>query len=431
MASPSKRVRRAPWRPIAVILVTTICAFVLAEIGYRVWRSAHDWPYDGVEMRDAFQQARNFATQKIPLPADAIDGGERRDGRWVLDPFVGFDLDVADRHLEGELTAAERRSANDVDVLVLGGSVAGIFAALGEDAFVRTLREDARFRERNVRFSNHARGGYKQPQQASELVFLLAVGYRPSAVINIDGFNEVALANDNAANGMHPLYPSHTHWLHLIGAGASDPEASALMEETRDAQQRIVRLADFGLEFGLWRSSVFGTLVQRGLRRSVSARGEAQIAYGKRLMQLSVSEGVTGPPIHGGRESALAVSVEGWAQSSLCIQAMCAARGIPYLHVLQPTLHDEGAKFATSEELETGLAPPGWIESVRAGYPMLRARGELLRGEGVPFVDASRIFADVHETLYYDVCHFGKAGNDRLARFVAETFLDHLPMSQR
>jgi hypothetical protein len=431
MTTESKRVRRSPWRRFAVVVVASVLAFAVAEVTYRTWRRANDWPYDAEEMRTAFVQAQNSATQTVPLPADVKDPSEREGRRWVLDPYVGFDTEAADQNLDGELTATDQSGGHEFKVVILGGSVAGVFAALGADTFTSIVGADERFQGRHVHVSNHARGGFKQPQQANELVFLLALGFRPSAVINIDGFNEVALASDNTLNGVHPLYPSHTHWLHLIGTGALDPVATELAEETRDAQRRVVRLSKWALDFELWRSGVAGAFLHRRVRHSMRDRADAQIAYGKRLVKLAISQGSGGPPIHGGRDQAISVAVEGWAQSSLCIQAICAARNIPYLHVLQPTLHDEGAKPATAEELANGLAPPGWIEGVHAGYPMLRARGERLRGEGVAFVDASRIFSEASETLYYDVCHFGKAGNETLARLVAKAFLDSLPPTQR
>lgn len=430
MTDDSRPVRRRRWPRIALALLTTACVLALAETAHRVWRSANGWPYDGEAMRDAFLQGRNFATQAVPMPADAAATDDVVLKRWVLDPYEGFDFHTTDVQIENELTGRDR-SAGTFTILVLGGSVAAIFSSVGREAFVEALAGDARFRDKRIEMWCHARGGYKQPQQVNELVFLLALGLQPNAVINIDGFNEVALGNDNAQNGIHPLYPSRSHWLHLIGSGAFDPEATELVAEIADARHRAERTANLGLKLRLWRSSVLGTLVQRIVRGSLHRGGVAQIAYARRLSAAASEQGLSGPPIHGGAKNALPITVEGWAQTSASMQAICAARGIPYMHVLQPTLHDEGAKPVTAQEREGGNAAPEWMEGVRAGYPLLRERGARLRSEGVNFVDASRIFADVHETLYYDVCHFGKAGNEIFARFVAREFLQTLPVSLR
>jgi lysophospholipase L1-like esterase len=107
--------------------------------------------------------------------------------------------------------------------------------------------------------------------------------------------------------------------------------------------------------------------------------------------------------------------------------AVCRTHDIPFLHVLQPTLHDAGAKPRTAEEIEKGAMGPAWQAAVERGYPLLRAAGEELAREGVPFVDATRVFADVETTLYFDACHFGPEGNRILGRWIAARFLERLP----
>ena len=65
-----------------------------------------------------------------------------------------------------------------------------------------------------------ARGGYKEPQQVNALVLLFALGFEPDVVIDIDGFNEVALGNNNQSLGFHPAFPSASHWSHLAACHA-------------------------------------------------------------------------------------------------------------------------------------------------------------------------------------------------------------------
>jgi hypothetical protein len=109
------------------------------------------------------------------------------------------------------------------------------------------------------------------------------------------------------------------------------------------------------------------------------------------------------------------------------MRAICAARSIDYLHVLQPTLHDEGAKPPTSEELKKGAISKTWLAGVREGYPRLRDAGTELRAAGIAFLDASRIFRDVRETLYYDACHFSRRGCEILCDAVVAALLDEIP----
>lgn len=67
-----------------------------------------------------------------------------------------------------------------------------------------------------------------------------------------------------------------------------------------------------------------------------------------------------------------------------------------------------------------------WAPGVLRGYPLLRERGARLAAEGHPFVDATRVFADVEETLYYDSCHFVAAGHELLAEALAPHVIDAL-----
>lgn len=152
-----------------------------------------------------------------------------------------------------------------------------------------------------------------------------------------------------------------------------------------------------------WRSSVLGTLVLRGMRSALAETTDAQTRYVRKLSPLSAEHGAFGPPIHGGAESALPIAVEGWAQCSVSMRAICAVRGIAYVHLLQPTLHDGGSTRLTADGLRQSAAPATWIDGVQRGYPLLRERGARLRDEGVAFVDAGGVFADVDETLYYSL----------------------------
>jgi hypothetical protein len=109
------------------------------------------------------------------------------------------------------------------------------------------------------------------------------------------------------------------------------------------------------------------------------------------------------------------------------MHALCAARGIAYVHVLQPTLHDTGSKPLTPEELAGGAAPESWTWAVGEGYPLLRSTGAELSAAGVRFVDASGVFAGVQTAIYHDSCHFRLEGNVLLCELVAPAILAALP----
>jgi hypothetical protein len=107
-------------------------------------------------------------------------------------------------------------------------------------------------------------------------------------------------------------------------------------------------------------------------------------------------------------------------------QHLCEPRGILYLHVIQPTLHDPGSKLITPAEREKGIGTEGMDPDVVKGYEMMRARVEELKGAGVTVLDATRIFADNAETLYYDNCHVGRKVNAILAEHIYTTLAETL-----
>ena len=68
-------------------------------------------------------------------------------------------------------------------------------------------------------------GGYKQPQQLLTLAYYISLGAEFDTVINIDGFNEVALPPiHNIPKNIYPFYPVG-HYLRtsdLIDTGMLD-----------------------------------------------------------------------------------------------------------------------------------------------------------------------------------------------------------------
>jgi lysophospholipase L1-like esterase len=100
---------------------------------------------------------------------------------------------------------------------------------------------------------------------------------------------------------------------------------------------------------------------------------------------------------------------------------LCAARGIPYHHFLQPNQYVPGSKPLTLEERTRFTRDDHpYRQAVLDGYPELRKAGEELRRSGVAFHDLTDLFADEERTVYGDdCCHLNAYGNRRLAEAVA------------
>jgi hypothetical protein len=116
-------------------------------------------------------------------------------------------------------------------------------------------------------------------------------------------------------------------------------------------------------------------------------------------------------------------SVAAWREGSRSMLAICRARGITFLHVLQPSPCDAGSKPLTPEEATAAAAHPLWAEAAAQGYPRLREVGAELAAEGVPFLDATGVFKGHEEPIYRDNCHFAGEGCAILGPIVAEALL--------
>src|SRR5262245_6352345 len=132
----------------------------------------------------------------------------------VIHPYVGF---VPRQHLRGRLGVSDARprpsgDGDEAVIAIVGGSVAYQFAHDGLPHLLERLRELPRFRGKTLVPMNVAAGGYKQPQQLMMVAYLVALGERPALVLNLDGFNDVALySNEDAAARVFPAYPRRWH----------------------------------------------------------------------------------------------------------------------------------------------------------------------------------------------------------------------------
>ena len=356
-------------------------------------------------------------------------------GNQVLHPYLGFVVDPhqwpgADPSSEPSrygfpFNSSARLFFEPSDdrliVAVLGGSVASI-AAHGSYDLERELVQVARFQDREIVVLSLATGSYKQPQQLMSLAYLLALGAHFDLVLNLDGFNEVALsARAPEDPELFPFYPRD--WDQRVGE--PNPRRSQVVAELSWQRERRRRLAR-QIDRSVWGHSglvrVYGVARDRGFsRRIVELESEMRsLSRSASWSQLGPERSYTEP------EAMLDDLVEVWAESSRQIDHLCRRQGIEYHHFLQPNQYDPGNKPLAAER-EAGF----FVENYRfrrfieEGYPRLREAGEQLRREGVAFSDLSTIFAQYEELLYADrCCHLNERGNRLLKRAMAESLAE-------
>ncbi len=387
-----------------------------AESAFRGVLRYRGTPYEGWRTERELRRIESSMTRGIPSVAADDADPVRRDSEpriteytTVLHPFTGYQpLDMLKSWTAHGLAFREPETFL---VLVVGGSVAGQFATdVGqelEEQLLPALPASLRAENQRVHVLNHAVGGFKAPQQAALLVYLLSQGRRPDAVINIDGFNEVALGRYNADKKVHASYPSIQHWTDAANdTRSAQPEQ---LEQLRDLSEDVQSFVRTVRRLRLPLSAIGGTWSLRRVHQRWNRFIAAGGAYEKEMIADARPE-MRGPRTRTGGASPLHEVVETWENHSRTLASLCRAEGIAYVHVLQPTLHDSGSKPLTADELRTGLAHDLWVEGVHHGYPLLRESGARLVADGVAFVDGSMLLEGVTETLYFDSCHLIPAG---------------------
>ena len=344
-------------------------------------------------------------------------------GAYVLHPYAGYVTTVGyvliDRTVEAFTSG---KYADTCTVMIMGGSVAANFAGLergANEVVEEGLRALPAFHDRPVKILRFAVAGYRQPQQLELLAYLLSRGCRPTIVVNLDGLNEVRIGENNATHGIPPTWPSVGHWANLAAPSIDQARVNSLVEMgilKRQASERLEATLSNGTLYSAY-------LAKRALSDLLRLRGEwvaAQEHYVELAMQSD--RGHKSSPF-GEREmpeDPIADSISCWEESSFAMHTLCAAYGLRYVHLLQPTLHDPGSKPISAKERAKGLEKGEFDARVVRGYEMLRRGMAALAARGVETHDTSYLFEHVEDELYFDSCHFNKQGNVILAHKLVE-----------
>lgn len=419
-----------PVRKRLLILLASLGAtLLLAEVGARL---LYGLKGDGWDARAALEEMRRMAggmdVDFDPEKLEQQDFDPDPAHRYMLHPYFGWEGDRAFVDVqESRAYFATPEHERSFDVLIFGGSVAMYLGLEGGQRLRELLEASPLLQGRPVRLHNHARGGHKQPQHLTAFCWDLLLGMQPDAVINLDGFNDVALSCDNGHNGVFPMQPSLSHWARLATSRSiSDVKGFDLLfaarQQLESARARAERFAGLGLHH----SALLGTLALSIARRDGVRLQAAYAAFSQHALDAGEGQAIRGLGFEGEPAQAVEVAVDCWARASRQMHDLCAARGVPFVHALQPTLHDDGSKPLTAEELETAAAPPAWIEGVKLGYERLRERGRALAEEDVAFLDLSRVFEAEPQTLYWDACHYSAPGSELVADRIAARLLELL-----
>jgi hypothetical protein len=132
---------------------------------------------------------------------------------------------------------------NQFFIGVFGGSVASDYAIfqVQNQILPKYLKQLPGLKDKEFVILSFATGGYKQPQQLLILNYFLALGQELDMVVNIDGFNEVALSNLNNKNQVDLAMPSIQHIWPLANF-ANNSLSTKAMKATLRIQENKTRI---------------------------------------------------------------------------------------------------------------------------------------------------------------------------------------------
>ena len=419
----------------ASIALAALAVALLAELGAR---TVLPWVRgDDLSRSQLLRRLDGVAATEVRTPTQ-----ERRAGWWIRDhvlhPFVGYVRNPEVRpDLFNQLRVDSRINAwgffgpppvggEDPEVsrvAILGGSLALELFLYARDALREALQRDPAFAGREIEIVSLALGGMKQPQQLMVLDYLLVLGAGFDAVVNLDGFNEVVLPfTDNLPFGVALHYPRS--WPKYASKGL-DLSGQLLLGRTDDLRrrraERAERLAGSFLDRSAVALLVWSALDRRDHARLAALEEELRAHFADEERARGLQE--SGPPeTFADSEAALRGAVSLWRDGSVQLARTCAANGIAYLHVLQPSQYYAAGRNFTQWERDHALSAPdhAYRRHAEAGYPLLVEAGRELTREGVPFADLTRVFDDEPRTVYRDdCCHLNDYGYTRLAEAIA------------
>jgi hypothetical protein len=414
------------WKKALFAVVVVALLLVVVE--------AAAWVGGAIAFGDRFSRSRLQAQRTGLVESHGrVVGRPRWIENEILHPYVGFLPVERVVHGRGGLAAATPATgpvdpANQLVVAVVGGSFAHQFADDGLPHLIARLRELPAFRGRTFVALNAAVGGHKQPQQLMTVAYLLALGERVDILINLDGFNDIALhPTENAPARVFPAYPRR--W-HQRVEGVLSRDALRVMLERAGLEDRRTGLAR-SFSRAPWRSLHTSNLVYLAL----DARVEAQLAAVDRKL-LSTEAQATAPIVATGpliefksEREMLTYLVDLWRRSSRAIHDLTAGAGIRYYHFLQPNQYAPASKPMGADEKRTAVRPAvPYRRLVETAYPLLREAGAALAGTGVRFHDLTTVYAAHPEPLYIDACcHVSTRGS----RIVADRIFDAIARDEQ
>ncbi|MEG3989146.1 hypothetical protein QUA13_18660 [Microcoleus sp. S28C3] len=328
----------------------------------------------------------------------------------------------------------KKTNKNQFIIGVFGGSVAsnyGIFEVQNK-ILPRYIKQIPAFKDREFVILSFATGGYKQPQQLLILNYFLALGQELDMVVNIDGFNEVALSNLNNKNQVDLAMPSIQHILPLTNLANNSLSTKAMKatiaikENKARINQGLESLQHCSLAACDALTSVYVQNLVNNYKRDVikfeKARTKQQKDDSGSVIYINTNKSVLQDSV-AFQEMAL-----NWAKSSIFMHKVLSASNVPYFHVLQPNQYYQTKRvFSEAEKQIAFNKDTPYAKAVQIGYPALFKKFPNLEKNNIDILNAVNVFDKTKEAVYVDsCCHYNQAGEVVFSNYVGRSILEAL-----
>ena len=409
--------RLAMWACMILIMYAAVELLLFAAISIKFGRM---FTFGGFEA-----QRRSVTAGDDPFGMGDVPA-RLRIHKEVVHPYMGYVYDPTVEQSSpygiSDGTPIQHRSPDKVIVGIFGGSFADDIAYNMANELSEKLKPS--FPGKEFVVVKATIGGYKQPQQLMALNWFSALGGDFDIVINIDGFNDVALPALENIPDTNPFFPRQ--W-HLRMRTVPDTEFLATVGKIRflDAVgakwQNVFRTGP--LRYSVTANTIWRIGDQLLYNAAVNQRAKLP------KMAKANEYAAAGPPVtFKDDEEMYSALGHLWEEASFQMNAVAKAKGIRYFHFLQPNQYIEGSKPMGDEERRVAIKEDHpYAQSVRKGYPVLRELGKDLVRRGVTFVDLTNAYANTREPLYRDnCCHVNTAGQRIVIDTVVKTIRSSL-----
>lgn len=312
----------------------------------------------------------------------------------LTNPVFGYTNTCLSGSLGMPKETVKRKPLQTYRLAIVGGSVAhGLIPYF--DSYLRNNRKLLPDRYDETEVFGLALGGAKQPMQLQGVNALLSMGYEFDAIVNIAGWNEIALgAVENFNGGMPVLYPrGHVDRIIL-------EQRSLLNDGISERCKAFDKPLGWHPAYILYSYSCI-----KRMRSQISSKQD----YQNVLTRLNLS--ASSEPKHDRLDAAL----RAWAKSSINLSAISRVNGIQYLEVIQPSLnHSQSKLHLTDEEAayQCRNKKNEIADSVNAIFST-DLRSHFPR-DLISVLDLRFIFASSNDKEFIDCVHLSESGNQKV-----------------